>query len=172
MKDTFDERAELFEQQQPTHSIEDLTPSNESEDDFDAFGKEPINHPAPPPARRNAKKQKVLTEFDLFFSSAIPHYDKDVSDPIRWWWERRSIYPILSQLAIEYLSILAMSSECERVFSQLRRLISFERTSLSDEIIEADECQKQWIRSEALAMVRNKEQESSRTSPPRSVEYI
>jgi hypothetical protein len=45
-----------------------------------------------------------------------------------------------------------MSSECERVFSQLRRSITFERTGLGDITIESDECQKHWLASGCLTL--------------------
>ena len=53
---------------------------------------------------------------------------------------------------MDVFSIPAMSSECERVFSQLRRLITFERTHLGDDMIESDDCQKHWLASGCLAL--------------------
>ena len=42
------------------------------------------------------------------------------------------------------LSIPAMSAECERVFSSTKKLITPEWNRLTDNIIEASECLKNW----------------------------
>ena len=34
---------------------------------------------------------------------------EEVTNPLLWWWERRSMYPCLSQMALDYLSIPSMS---------------------------------------------------------------
>ena len=52
----------------------------------------------------------------------------------------------LAQMALEYLSIPAMSAEPERVFSGARITISDRRCSLGDEAIYALECLKSWQR--------------------------
>ena len=50
-------------------------------------------------------------------------------------------------MAIDILSIPAMSDEPERVFSGARRTISWERMQLGREIIEKVECLKSWMRN-------------------------
>jgi hypothetical protein len=40
-------------------------------------------------------------ELDDYLSQPI----EKVRDPIRWWWDHRSVYPKLSQMAFDYLSI-------------------------------------------------------------------
>jgi hypothetical protein len=40
-------------------------------------------------------------ELDDYLSQAI----EKVRDPIQWWWDHRSVYPKLSQMAFDYLSI-------------------------------------------------------------------
>ena len=47
-------------------------------------------------------------------------------------------------MAIDILSIPAMSDEPERVFSGARRTVSWERAQLSAENIERLECLKSW----------------------------
>jgi len=49
-------------------------------------------------------------------------------------------------MAIDILSIPAMSAESERVFSGARRTISWERSSLGATVVEQTECLKSWIR--------------------------
>jgi len=74
---------------------------------------------------------------------------------LNWWLadERRKTWPRLSQLAIDVLSIPAMSDDPERVFSDTRRTISWERMSLGAEVIEHGECLKSWDSAGLLTMI-------------------
>ena len=49
-------------------------------------------------------------------------------------------------MAIDILSIPAMSAEAERVFSGARRTISWTRCRLGATVVEQMECLKSWIR--------------------------
>ena len=51
--------------------------------------------------------------------------------------------PNLCQRAFDTLSILAMSTEIERVFSSAKRTIPVDRNSLANEAFEAQQCMKQ-----------------------------
>ena len=61
--------------------------------------------------------------------------------------ERRTAWPRLSQMAIDILSIPAMSDEPERVFSGARRTIPWDRMRLGISNIEKSQCLKSWIAS-------------------------
>jgi len=50
-------------------------------------------------------------------------------------------------MAYDLFSTPGTSSECERVFSQAKKLITDERNRLGPATIEADECLKNWITS-------------------------
>jgi hypothetical protein len=69
--------------------------------------------------------------------------------PLEYWLNdaRQKRYPRLSQMAIDILSIPAMSAEAERVFSGARRTISWERAQLGGDNIMKTECLKSWLRS-------------------------
>ena len=69
--------------------------------------------------------------------------------PLTWWLRdgQQERYPRLSKMAIDILSIPAMSADPERVFSGARRTISWERMSLGADTINIGECLKSWIRS-------------------------
>lgn len=71
------------------------------------------------------------------------------TSPLVWWLKKsqRESWPKLSRMAIDVLSIPAMSAEPERVFSGARRTISWERMQLGEETIEKTECLKSWMRS-------------------------
>jgi hAT family C-terminal dimerisation region len=67
------------------------------------------------------------------------------------WWQieaQQNRWPQLSQLALEILSMPAMSAEPERIFSGGRRTMSWDRTKLSIETLEQLECQKNWIKQD------------------------
>ena len=63
---------------------------------------------------------------------------------LAWWCQeaQRLAYPRLSQMAIDILSIAAMSAEPERVFSGARRTISWDRARLGGNQIMKLECLK------------------------------
>jgi hypothetical protein len=77
-----------------------------------------------------------------------------ISQPsaLEWWCEdaQRQRWPRLSHMAIDILSIPAMSDELERVFSGARRTITWERGQIEPETVEMTECLKHWKRSGVL----------------------
>ena len=52
--------------------------------------------------------------------------DEDIENPLEWWQKHVTDYPITSRIAFDLFSIPAMSVECERVFSQAKKLITDE----------------------------------------------
>lgn len=65
-----------------------------------------------------------------------------------WWIQpaQQQLYPHLSQLALEILSIPAMSAEPERLFSATKLILSDCRNRLSMQLIEALACLKSWFK--------------------------
>jgi hypothetical protein len=43
--------------------------------------------------------------------------EKRIRDPIKYWIKKQDRYPRLSRMALDFLTIQAMSAECEKVFS-------------------------------------------------------
>ena len=70
-----------------------------------------------------------------------------VADPQSWWLEptQRKSYPALSIMALDILSIPAMSAKPERLFSGAKITITDCRNKLGIESIEAIECLKSWL---------------------------
>jgi hypothetical protein len=72
----------------------------------------------------------------------------DRDDTLVAYWLRqskdRSTYQ-LARMALDMASIPAMSSECERVFSQAKLLITGQRHRLQADIIEATQCLRMWM---------------------------
>lgn len=86
-------------------------------------------------------------------------YDIGKTTALEWWCQdqQRKRWPRLSYMALDILSIPAMSDEPERVFSGARRTISWDRAQMSAETLECVECLKHWKRSRILNEWFNKE---------------
>ena len=71
----------------------------------------------------------------------------EVTDLRSWWLEptQRKTYPALSVMALDVLSIPAMSAEPERLFSGTKITITDRRNRMGIESIEATECLKSWL---------------------------
>ncbi|GLB43472.1 putative protein dimerization activity [Lyophyllum shimeji] len=69
----------------------------------------------------------VIDELNLYLSTPA----ENVGDAIQWWYEKRLVYPRLSRMALDYLSIPATSVDVERVFSRGRLILSHTRSRLS-----------------------------------------
>lgn len=69
-----------------------------------------------------------------------------VTDARQWWMEKtqQDNYPSLSKMALDILSIPAMSAEPERLFSSAKLTLSETRNRLGIELIQAFECLKSW----------------------------
>jgi hypothetical protein len=66
-------------------------------------------------------------------------------DPLDYWNARISSQPDLARFAIDMLALPVSSTECERVFSSAKLLITASRNRLRPDIIEANECLKAWF---------------------------
>lgn len=54
-------------------------------------------------------------------------------DPLEWWYRNRDNYPILYQMALNYLCMQGTSVPAERLFSTAGLIISDRRTRLTGE---------------------------------------
>lgn len=68
-----------------------------------------------------------IVEVDKYLSEPLLHRKED---PLRWWHERRSIYPILFKYALKRLHLVATSVPCERIFSKAAHILNERRTRL------------------------------------------
>jgi hAT family C-terminal dimerisation region len=107
------------------------------------------------------EKEKELDEFDqiaqnlgkytrpasqdefLDYRTMEPH-DIGKMTALEWWCQdqQRKRWPRLSHMALDILSIPAMSDEPERVFSGARRTVSWERAQMDAETLECVKCLK------------------------------
>jgi hypothetical protein len=93
------------------------------------------------------KKARVKDEYDAYNEDFPDPKDRLINNPLAWWNANGWKYPILQKMAYDLFSIPGMSSECERVFSQAKKLITDERNQLGAATIEANQCLKNWITS-------------------------
>ena len=80
-------------------------------------------------------------EYEKYISEK-PDY---IDNPIQWWKDREVIFPNLSRFALDMLTIPAMSSESERVFSKAGYSLAPRRSGLEADILEASECLRSWL---------------------------
>jgi hypothetical protein len=81
--------------------------------------------------------------FDSFINSPVTQLSKD-EDVCEWWNKPCNPWKELRQQAFDTLSIPAMSAEIERVFSDTKWPISFDRNRLQDSTIEYLELLRYW----------------------------
>ena len=73
----------------------------------------------------------------------VKHYSTNEFEDVRDWWlapKQQAVYPNLSKMALNLLSIPAMSAAPERLFSSCKITITDRRNKLSVKVIEALEC--------------------------------
>jgi hAT family C-terminal dimerisation region len=122
------------------------------------------------PSLAQPKKSALRCELDRYLSTDV----EVVSDVLAWWYERRAMFPCLSRMALDYLSIpgrlfslitfvtlpaygivlTATSVDVERVFSRGRLLLSHVRSRLSAQSTRALLCLGSWS---LMGMVRNED---------------
>ncbi|KAM3489290.1 hypothetical protein MY3957_007446 [Beauveria namnaoensis] len=131
---------------------------------------EPVTKPAESQAHALVDKPPVKNSFltwedereDLELPAQFDEYQNYISAPrikvkdVRKWWledTQQMLYPNLSKMALDLLSISAMSAEPERLFSDTKLTLQDRRNRLGIGIIEAIECIKSWSRSHKVAWV-------------------
>jgi hypothetical protein len=142
----------------PPQSVADANANNEKSEDEDwdtAFG-DHTERRVNELARVRRKQQEG--ELDRFMNDSLDICFKHrvggevvsgnyLQEPLRWWRERgEALYPTLATMAYDLFAMPGMSSECERVFSAAKRVITDDRYSLKPDIIEADLCLKNWFK--------------------------
>lgn len=73
----------------------------------------------------------------------LPQIDKN-KDPLTWWKNNEKQFPILAQMARDYLSIPATSVPSEQVFSAGKNLITDKRNRLVGKTIRMCLCLRSW----------------------------
>jgi hypothetical protein len=102
--------------------------------DYSSFGKRSIRS-----LNTQRKKVKAVSDLDLFQTRLIYPQDLDVANPLEWWNRHQLEYPVSYLMALDLFSVPGMSAECERVFSQTKKMITDERNRLAPEVVEANQ---------------------------------
>ena len=93
-------------------------------------------------------EENTRDEKERYLANGTPGIIGKIS--AREWWlspTQRAQFPLLSLMAIDLSSILAMSSEAERVFLLIKKTINQGRLSLIPDTVEAFESLKSWFRA-------------------------
>jgi len=122
---------------------------------------------APPPKRRkffdpfdhnDSRKQPQQQnrrisgdEYETWCANDGEHVE--TRDPVAYWHERRHRYPRLSRMALDFLTVQAMSAECERLFSASGRMVSPHRTVLDAEIVSMCQVLRSWYRAGLIQQI-------------------
>lgn len=92
------------------------------------------------PALSTPRATELHDELERYLSADLEH----VVDILMWWTEQKGMYPCLSRMALDYLSIPATSTDVERVFSKGRILLSHIHNRLSVQLTHALMCLGEW----------------------------
>lgn len=93
--------------------------------------------------RLRISKAVLTDELDTYLETD-PVPDSAEFDPLTWWLDRRATFPDLFRFAMDCFSIPLMSDDPERSFSSGRDMITYRRSNLHDDIIEACSCLRSW----------------------------
>jgi len=96
-------------------------------------------------AHLQSKKAKpTLDEYQRYISTPMV---EDITSPIVWWCEetQQNLYPNLSQMALDLLSLPSSAADAERLFSSAKLTVTARRNRLQIKQIEALESLKSWL---------------------------
>jgi hypothetical protein len=100
--------------------------------------------------RSTQDEQDTVDEVTDYLAQPLAPSTLDELKILNWWLFQKERYPRLFSMAMDLLSIPAMSSENERCFSQAKLVISSQRHSLSPATIQQLTCLKAWNHSDAF----------------------
>ena len=116
-----------------------ILPSAKQRDpsDFDQF--------LHPPDYNDDQQGEEEDEFEQYMKiKSVIIKPGELIDICGWWKAHESQWPSLARMAFDMIAIPAMSSECERLFSSTKLLLSDRRARMKEDIIEASECLRYW----------------------------
>jgi hypothetical protein len=73
--------------------------------------------------------------------------DPDVRDPIAYWISNQDEFPKLSRMALDVMTVPAMSAECERLFSAVGLMVTPLRTRLDASTIGTIQSLRSWLQA-------------------------
>jgi hAT family C-terminal dimerisation region len=112
---------------------------------------------------REIKNLPVRSTNDAYLS----YIDRDLEtgeDLLDYWNSRLLSRPDLARFALDMLAIPATSAECERVFSSAKLLVTASRNRLLPDVIEANECLRNWFGKPKKVMSMSQDQDRARSA--------
>ena len=99
---------------------------------------------------------QFLYSSDFYVNQTAPQFDEyedylkilttPCEKPLIYWSKQQEKWPSLCRMALDVLSILFISVECERIFSACDYLITARRNHIKEDIIEALTYLRAWLR--------------------------
>jgi len=83
----------------------------------------------------------VVDEYDRYLSTPT---EPSITNPFIFWLSQREMFPKLSSMALDILSIPPMSAGVERLFAQCKIMLTDRRNRLQIDSLQAVECMKSW----------------------------
>jgi hypothetical protein len=81
------------------------------------------------------------------WQSDVSTADGDITDPVQYWISKQSEYPRLSRMALDVMTVPAMSAECERLFSAVGLMVTPLRNRLDASTIGLIQTLRSWLRA-------------------------
>jgi hypothetical protein len=107
-----------------------------------------LNSVAPPSSTQRPRPTTRRDQLTLYLEEP----PVDHLGVMEYWKLREREWPQLAAMAFDFLTIPAMSSECERVFSSCAHMTTPESSKLSGELLWHQECLKNWCRRGAITL--------------------
>jgi hypothetical protein len=121
--------------------------------------------------RRLPHPQKIGDELTLYLEAELETDDDLVSFQ---YWLRPAVrvkYPSLARMAIDMLSIPAMSAEAERIFSSAGFTLNSRRRRLREETLEAMLCLTHWSKLGLITLAKHRS-DAVRGNEMAEVQYV
>jgi len=97
----------------------------------------------------SSNNSSMYTNEWLLIYAELTHYLsaplEDKVDPLLWWHAQQSVYPILSLMARDYLSVQATSVASEQAVSVAGQTITSQCNRLDPDTVRASLCLRSWI---------------------------
>ena len=95
---------------------------------------------------RNSQPFAAQADEYVRWQANVSGSDRDVADPVEYWILKRFEYPRLSRMALDVMTVPAMSSECERLFSATGLMVTPLRNRLDAGTIGLIQTLRSWLR--------------------------
>jgi hypothetical protein len=99
--------------------------------------------PRPSPLAPNQPTMDEYARWQLDVSAT----DSDIEDPLQYWISKATDYPRLSRMALDVMTVPAMSAECERLFSAVGLMATSLRSRLDASTIGLIQVLRSWLRA-------------------------